>query len=165
MNIQAESIASKISSDQSDSGSWCIFVQVTEEVGLKLYHRRDLCEDTRALQELAYEAGVGPRAWGYFEMPFTEDMEDQEPRRWPTGVKHVFGYLTEIVDQVELYDDDEEFGDLIFQMQSHGFTARDTLPGYNVGYCRRTGKLLSLDWDMQYNNPFHDYTFQVLPYE
>ena len=150
MQVTSETVESKISSHQTSTGNWCIFVQISEMVGLKLYHSKALRDDTQALQETGHEAGFAPKCWGEFEMEFsTEDA--RIPDRWKdTG--YAFGYFTELVDTDAPIDVAESYA-LMDAMDAQGFRTADLGYYSNLGYCKKTGNLLCYDWDMEYNNP------------
>jgi hypothetical protein len=151
METTKEAIGKKISSSDTSQGHWCIFVQISDTVGLKLYHSREMRDDTQALQETGHECGFAPKCWGEFEMEFsTEDENLDTPHRWKdTG--YAFGYYTELVD-IGNVDSDDSY-ELIENMSNKGFKTTDIGYYNNTGYCKKTGILLCYDWDVEYNNP------------
>ena len=154
MEATKEAIGRKISSSETSTGHWCIFIQISDTVGLKLYHSKEMRDDTQALQETGHECGFAPKCWGEFDMEFSAEDNDT-PHRWrDTG--HAFGYYTELVDTTipVSVEDAEELTD---DMEAKGFRTKDLGYYNNTGYCKKTGVLFCYDWDVEYNNPDQDH--------
>lgn len=125
----------RASKNPSSSGSWCVFVPLSETEGVKFYYDEETRDKAAALQRKAFDVGLGPAVGGFCEMPFLATwtvpfrLEDDPPTV-------VYGYITEMVDtgpmSTEDYDTFREWA------REYGISTRDIC---SSGECMNVGML------------------------
>jgi hypothetical protein len=143
---------------ESSSGCWCLFVKISEGVGIKFYPSREMMLDSRTLQECGHEDNLAPACWGETTLEMNDEAYTliEIPFRWTENYATVHGYFTEVADVDDSFDDSEELLDLLERMNDRGYYIFDVHYG-NVGYDSK-GTLVCIDWDVSFNlNNRHNY--------
>ena len=153
MNISADTIKKKQSEGVSSTGHSCLFVPITDTVGLKLYKEKEFAKDAKALQSMGHMDELAPKCWGECEMQI--DVQELRtlgkgcvPSSWYRlkGESTVYGYFTEMADVGGLHYEDLE--GLRDTMQDVGYNTLD-VGGNNVGTLNN-GQIVCIDWDPNY---------------
>jgi hypothetical protein len=139
---------STLSSSQSSSGCWCIFVPLSDTQGVKFYHAPEVRDAAAKLQSEAHAVGVGPEVGYFCEMPYLASWD--MPSGWHGEAPDtVYGYITELVDDSGL--ETKDFQKLLDRCREHGISVGDLGSYLNTGYSLKTGEPLKYDFD-----PFHN---------
>ena len=139
--------------NESDRGSWCLFIKLDNTCGLKLYHTMQMRDATFKGQEIAAENGLAPQIGVKFDLN-EKDTADLINRLKSSSLpyyvkeaKYLFGYTTEVVDTDTTKIPDDHGEDLIAKLKSIGFYTNDFIGAQvNMGITKQ-GKLVCFDFD------------------
>lgn len=130
-------------SSESFNGSWCVFVPLSATEGVKFYHDPEIRDRAAELQRIAHSEGYGPAVGEFCTMPRLHSWH--QPSRWPEETRTVYGYVTEIAEDVgKIAYHSEEFEELRNRIDEAGYDSSD-VHECNVG--RIDGKIVCIDFD------------------
>lgn len=141
MNWSEEKAHVVESSRESDCGSCCLFIPLSETEGVKFYHSAYIRDASAKSQARAYALGLAPKVGEFCEMPVFSLCD--WPNSWPNDTSKAYGYVTQIAELREL--EPEEFDYLQSSMIEHGFCVADIDSRFNVGVI--DGMPVCIDFD------------------
>jgi hypothetical protein len=135
------------------SGCNCIFIKLTDRVGIKIYTRKTHRDIAHDLQSKAFKHKVGPQAGEKFSIynpkhavaiKIKQHIKRRCPhtwdRRWP-----LYCYLTEVVRVPEDGISEKQYLSLFKRLEKVGFSTNDISLEHNVGILK--GRAVCYDFD------------------
>lgn len=134
MKLQNNFSATDLKNLDQDSGAECVFVRLSDKLGLKLYSTRRQRDYAYRTQKLAAKYGIGPDV---------KCLAKSEGLVHPhSGTLCKWGYITELVEIRQLSY--QEFDQLVALMEEIGLSTIDLATCANVGI--KNGKPVCIDF-------------------
>ncbi len=133
-----------IEQGQYRKGSWAVFVQVTDTLGVKFYDSPSVRDWSMVAQECAAEVGIAPKVYGILDIkaPRFGNLSPCNSR----FSDRMYGYVTEIVD-TDVHIEQHEMDNLADTLRNIGLSSRDSYG--NVGHTS-DGTTVQFDFDPCY---------------
>lgn len=145
--MNRERIIHRFKAGNFDWGSWCCYIDLGDNIGVKFYQSAKERDFAYIAQACAAEANAAPAVGETIDMPrfFSDDEIDSYDACFADGM--IFGYVTESVTSYGLTP--EEWLMLKKRLTLAGFDARDSAPELNTGRLA-DGTPVQYDFDPRY---------------